>query len=98
MFVAGPNTESRESATNASPIHREEGHCQTSASRLCCEVPEAATGRRASEATAERLPMSTSATVPHRRRTRNRIIAASLRRRPSGKKRRRRFVDGWASN
>lgn len=29
-----------------------EGHCQTSASRRCCEVPEAATGRCAYRAPA----------------------------------------------
>ena len=57
MFVAGPNEAGRAPQVLA-PLG--EGHCQTSASRRSHEAPEAATGRRASEATApaERLPMS----------------------------------------
>jgi hypothetical protein len=49
MFVAGPNEAGRAPQVLA-PLR--EGHCQTSASRRSHEAPEAATGRRASEATA----------------------------------------------
>ena len=54
MGVAGPNEESRESATSASPNYRERAFVRLAPPGFE-EVPEAATGRRASE----RLPMST---------------------------------------